>query len=81
MPYLRTVYAVMLVLMIFACSQTTTIKKPDGSTYEVIHSRDAIVEFTDGEERVKVDDRGREGIFESIMKVWVIKELNEDKDE
>ena len=60
------------------CSRTTTIIKPDGSVWEIKHSTDAIVEYAKGDEKVRVDDRGKASFFEEVMKLWMLKELNEE---
>ena len=73
--------ALACLLLLAACAQTTVITQPDGDEYTVTHSRDAIVEFTDGDERVTVDDRGREGVFESLTKIWMLRWADEEGDE
>ncbi len=60
------------------CSRTTTITKPDGDVWEVKHSNNALVEYTNEEEKVIVDDRGRASLIEEIIKLWTLKELNKE---
>ncbi len=70
----------MLSLMIVGCSRTTTITKPDGEVWTVEHSKDALVEYTKGDEKVTIDDRGRASLIEEIIKLWTLRELNKEDD-
>ena len=76
--YKTVIYATFLSLLIMGCSRTTTITKPDGDVWEVKHSNNALVEYTNEEEKVIVDDRGRASLIEEIIKLWTLKELNKE---
>ncbi|KKL45512.1 hypothetical protein LCGC14_2354910, partial [marine sediment metagenome] len=46
--YKTVTYAILLSLLIMGCGRTTTIIKPDGEVWEVKHSNNALVEYTNG---------------------------------
>ena len=76
--YKTVIYAILLSLLIMGCGRTTTIIKPDGEVWEVKHSNNALVEYTNKEEKIIVDDRGRASLIEEIIKLWTLKELNKE---
>ena len=66
------------ILMLSGCMVKTEIIKDDGSIVIIKSKPNALVEYKDGEKEYKVDNRGKAGILEDIMKMWSLKYLNEE---
>ena len=67
--------------ILMGCSRTTIITKPDGDVWKVEHSKDALIEYVKGDEKVTIDDRGRASLIEEIIKLWTLRELNDNGDD
>ena len=50
---------------------------PEGNKYLVSMRKDAIVHFKKGDVEFSLDNRGREGIVEGVMKIYAVSALNE----
>lgn len=68
-----------LILFLSACMTTTKIIKDDGGVIIIKSSSDALVEYKEGGKEYKVDNRGKAGILEDVMKMWSLKYLNEEE--
>ena len=63
---------ILLLLLLQGCSVKTTITDPDGRMY-VVHSRkNAVVEYSEGNANIKIDNRGLHGFIEQIIGAVVV---------
>ena len=63
-----------------SCTIKTEIIKEDGSMIVIKSKKDALVEYKEEGKAYKVDNRGKTGIMEDILKMWSLKYLNESED-
>jgi hypothetical protein len=57
------------ILVFNGCTYTTKIVKPNGDVWSVEHRADALIEYKDEVEEVRVDNRGRESVLEGLLKL------------
>jgi hypothetical protein len=68
---LNKIAAVLAVLfLLYGCMITTEIIKEDGSVIIIKSKPDALVEYKEGGKEYRVDNRGKAGILEDIMKIF-----------
>lgn len=59
--------------LLAGCSVTTTITLPDGDVYVVQSKSDALVEYSEGDKKVIVDNRGRPSFLEVFFSTLIMK--------
>lgn len=59
--------AITIIFFCAGCAVTTTATMPNGDIYKIKSKRDALVEVTDGDKKITVDNRGRPGMVEQAL--------------
>ena len=85
---MKTIITIAILLALTGCAGKSNIRSfgnnesyvvtPDNKKYLVSLRKDAIIEFKDGEVEFKVDNRGREGMIEGLIKLYGVKVLSDD---
>ena len=75
---IRNKIFLIFLLCFFGCTIKTEIIKEDGSIIIIKSKPNALVEYKEDGKEYKVDNRGKAGILEDIMKMWSLKYLNEE---
>ncbi len=75
--------AICIILMLMtACSATTTIKDPDGRMYEIVSQKDAVVRASlNNGVSIFVDNSGPRSIIGTVLDAWLFKSLTADEGE
>lgn len=60
------------VLLLSGCSVKTTITDPDGRMYVVSSRKNAVVEFSEGDAKIRIDNLGLHGFIEQIIGAVVV---------
>lgn len=58
---------VAIILVCAGCVTTTLVTTPSGDIYTVKSKSDALVELTEGDNKITVDNRGRPGMIEQAL--------------
>lgn len=74
---LRSKLFLICLLFFSGCMTTTEIIKEDGSVIIIKSKPDALVEYKEEGKEYRVDNRGKAGILEDIVKMWSLKYLSE----
>lgn len=61
------------ICLLTGCAVTTTITMPDGDVYVVQSKADALVEFSEGDKKVIVDNRGRPSFLEVFFSTLIMR--------
>lgn len=72
--------SIMLILLA-ACTATTTIKDPDGRVYEIVSQKDAVVKASlNNGVSLTVDNRGERSTLGTIFDAWILKYMSDSED-
>ena len=82
---MRIKFLLLVLLILTSCTYKTSIMSPDGEVWEIRSKGDAMVEYVPpliaNAPTIKVDNRGKEGVIEGVLKLYMFDKLNrEDAD-
>jgi len=60
-------FITVFILACAGCATTTLVTTPYGDVYTVKSKSDALVELTEGDKKITVDNRGRAGMIEQAL--------------
>ena len=69
---MRVVKMFLIVLLLSGCSVKTTITDPDGRMYVVNSRKNAVVEYSEGNAKIRIDNRGLHGFISELIGAVVV---------
>lgn len=80
---MKKINFILITILLFGCSTTTTIKLPDGDTVEVRSRNGSFVRVSRADTKIEVDKRGRATFIEQLISMmfmkadWITKKLED----
>lgn len=82
---MKMVISLIMLLLLSSCASTGSIGNneayvitPNGDKYLTSLRSDSKMIFADGDVKFEVDNRGREGLVESLLKLYGLKVISDD---